>query len=75
MPYVTLVQPRWVVIGTYRNLPLPLRPIPPYTNPSKWPPAYLSRSKQVLIDLNTDAVTDAVTVATNPNNPVDGGAR
>ena len=71
MPYVALVQPRWVVIGTYRNLPLPLRPIPPHTKPSKWPPAYLSGSKQALIDLNTDAVANAA----NPNNPVDGRAR
>lgn len=75
MSYVPLLQPRWVVIGTYRNLPLPLRPIPPYTKPTKWPPAYLSRSKQAPIDINTDADAAATAAAVNPNSPPDGRAR
>jgi hypothetical protein len=71
MPDVPFVQPRWVVIATYRNIPLPIRPIPPYKKPTKWPPAYLLRSKRNPIVVNTDAVTDAV----NLDSPSDGGAR
>jgi len=73
MPDAPFVQPRWVVIGVYRNVPLPMKPIPPYKKPTKWPPAYLS--KRVPIKVHTDAVTDAVTVAANPDSTPDGGAR
>ena len=69
LPLRPLVQPRWVVIGTYRICPLPLRPIPPYHKPNKWPPAYLSKRSPIVIN------TDAATVAVNPNSPPDGGAR
>jgi hypothetical protein len=66
------VQPRWVVIATYRNIPLPILPIPPYKKPTKWPPAYLLRSKRVPIVVNTD--TDAVTDTVNLDSTPDGGA-
>ena len=59
-------RPRWVVIGVYRNVPLPLRPIPPYKK-AKWPPAYLS--KRAPTKVNTDATT------VNLNSPTNGGAR
>ena len=59
-------RPRWVVIGAYRNVPLPIRPIPPYKKP-KWPPAYLS--KRAPTKVNTDART------TNLNSPANGGTR
>ena len=67
------LQPRWVVIGTYRICPLPLRPIPPYHKPNKWPPEYLLRSKRTLIKINTDGANTKN--ATNTNRPPDGGTR
>jgi hypothetical protein len=59
------LQPRWAVIGVYRNIPLPIKPIPPYKKPAKWPPAYLSKRISILV--NTDAA--------NLDSPPDGGAR
>ena len=65
-------RPRWVVIGAYRNVPLPIRPIPPYKKP-KWPPAYLS--KRAPTKVNTDASTGAATAAASLNSPANGGTR
>ena len=64
-----LLQPRWVVIGTYRTCPLPMKPIPQYIKPTGVVPAYLYLSKQPSIKLHTDAVTD------NLNSPPDGRSR
>jgi hypothetical protein len=69
MPLIS--RPPWVVIGAYRNVPLPLRPIPPYKKSKKWPPVYLS--KRAPTNINTDAST--ATATANPNSPSDGGAR
>jgi len=66
-----LLQPRWVVIATYRNIPLPIKPIPPYKKLTKWPPAYVLRSKRASIVVNTD--TDGATEAANSNSSPDGG--
>ena len=65
-----LLQPRWVVIGVYRTCPLPMKPIPPYMKPTKWPPAYFLRSKRPPIKVDTDAAT----VTGNTDSPPDGGA-
>ena len=64
-----LLQPRWVVIGTYRTCPLPMKPIPQYIKPTGVVPAYLYLSKQVPIKINTDAATITI------NSAPDGGSR
>lgn len=55
-------RPPWVVIGTYRIVPLPIRPIPPYHKPTKWPPSYLSKRAPIKVPRD----------AANPNSSPDG---
>lgn len=57
--------PGWRVIGAYRNIPLPIRPIPPHMNPTERPD-YLSKPVPVILESLKDA---------SSNGGVNGGSR